>query len=98
MLNSKLGRFRAIALIEAVSYLILLFIAMPLKYMADMPQMVKYTGWLHGVLFVAYGILLLQVWVSYKWSFKKTTLVFVSSLVPFAPFFVDRRLKQEDNH
>jgi integral membrane protein len=96
MMNSKLGRFRAIALIEAISYLILLFIAMPLKYMADMPAMVKYTGWLHGLLFVIYGILLLQVWISYKWSFWKTTLVFISSLIPFAPFFVDRKLKQED--
>jgi integral membrane protein len=96
MLHSKLGRFRAIALTEAVSYLILLFIAMPLKYMAGMPDMVKYTGWVHGVLFVAYGILLLQVWISYKWSFKKTTLIFISSLIPFVPFFVDRRLKQED--
>jgi integral membrane protein len=96
MQKSKLGRFRTVAIIEGISYLLLLFIAMPLKYMADMPDAVKYTGWVHGLLFVLYCLLLLQVWVTYKWSFGKTTLVFISSLIPFAPFFVDRKLKAED--
>lgn len=96
MFKSSLGAFRAVALTEGISYLVLLFIAMPLKYFAGMPEAVKYTGWLHGLLFVAYAFLLLQVWSSYKWSFKKAALVFIASLVPFAPFYVDRKLKKEE--
>jgi integral membrane protein len=96
MFKTKLGRFRAVALVEGISYLVLLFIAMPLKYMADIPGAVKYTGWAHGLLFVLYCFLLLQVWTAYKWTFKKATLIFIASLIPFAPFFVEKRLKKED--
>ena len=96
MQKSKLGHFRTVAIIEGISYLFLLFIAMPLKYMADLPEAVRYTGWVNGLIFVAYCFLLLLVWIAYKWSFKKTTLVFISSLIPFAPFFVDKTLKAED--
>src|SRR5690349_12888267 len=96
MLKTTLGKFRLIALTEGISYLILLFIAMPLKYFAGMPEAVKYTGWAHGILFVIYGFLLLQVWSTYKWSFKKASFVFIASLVPFAPFYVEKRLKAEN--
>lgn len=96
MFKSTLGTFRAVALTEGISYLVLLFIAMPLKYFAGLPEAVKYTGWVHGVLFVAYAFLLLQVWITHKWSFGKAVFVFVASLVPFAPFYVDRKLKKEE--
>jgi len=94
-LTTALGRFRLIALLEGVSYLVLLFIAMPLKYMANIPEMVKYTGWVHGVLFVLYLVLLLQVWIQYRWSFIKALLAFVASLLPFGTFVLDRKLKTE---
>jgi integral membrane protein len=90
-----LNRFCFIALLEGISYLLLLGIAMPLKYFADMPLAVKYTGWAHGILFVLYILFLLQSWIAYKWSFGKTALIFVASLLPFAPFFVEKRLKRE---
>ena len=96
MLKTTLGRFRAIALIEGISYIVLLFIAMPLKYMAGIDEAVKYTGWAHGLLFVLYAILLLQVWTEYKWKFGKVVVIFLASLVPFAPFWVEKRLKSED--
>ncbi|RYG50564.1 MAG: DUF3817 domain-containing protein [Chitinophagaceae bacterium] len=90
-----LNRFRWIAIIEGISYLLLLFIAMPLKYFADQPLPVKYLGWAHGVLFVSFCILLLRVWMERGWSFWKATLAFLSSLVPFGTFFFDKEIKKE---
>lgn len=94
--TTTLGKFRLIALVEGISYLLLLCIAMPLKYFAGQPLPVKYLGWVHGVLFVIYCVLLLLVWVKYKWSFGKTTLAFIASLIPFGTFILDKRLKKED--
>ncbi len=93
--GSSLGRFRLIAITEGISYLVLLFIAMPLKYFADIPAVVKYTGWIHGVLFVLYMVALLQVWIQYRWKFGKVVMAFIASLLPFGTFVLDRRLKQE---
>jgi integral membrane protein len=90
-----MGRFRLVGVMEGISYLVLLLVAMPLKYFADMPEAVKYTGWAHGVLFVSYCILLLLVWIKYKWSFGKAVFAFVASLVPFGTFVLDRRLNRE---
>lgn len=88
-----LNNFRKIALIEGISYLFLVFIAMPLKYWANMPDVVKYTGWIHGVLFVAYCLLLLQVWIKYRWKFGMALWAFVASLIPFGTFILDKQLK-----
>ncbi|HYD20212.1 MAG TPA: DUF3817 domain-containing protein [Flavipsychrobacter sp.] len=96
MNHQLLKRFRQVAVLEGVSYLLLLFIAMPLKYMADMPEAVKYTGWAHGILFILYAILLVQCWQNYGWKFGKAALIFIASLLPFAPFVVDRKLKAEE--
>ena len=87
--------FRHIGVMEGVSYLILLLIAMPLKYLAGIPWAVKYMGWAHGVLFVSFGFFLIRVWIKYKWSFGKTTMAFVASLLPFGTFVLDKRLKKE---
>lgn len=96
IMNTKvLNRFCLIALIEGISYLVLLGIAMPLKYFAHMESAVKYPGWAHGVLFVLYIFFLLQAWYTYKWSFGRVVLIFLASLLPFAPFFVEKRLKRE---
>lgn len=93
--ENALNRFRWIAIIEGISYLLLVFVAMPLKYFADQPLFVKYLGWAHGALFVAFCVLLLQAWVERKWSFWKATLAFLSSLVPFGTFFFDKEIKKE---
>ncbi len=95
---SSLKIFRKVAIAEAISYLVLLFIAMPLKYWADMPLAVKYTGWAHGLLFVLYGACLIMAWQERKWSFGKVFMIFLASLFPFAPFYVDRKLKLEEEH
>ncbi|MGV3541114.1 MAG: DUF3817 domain-containing protein [Rufibacter sp.] len=94
-LNTPLGRFRLIAILEGISYLVLLLIAMPLKYMADIPEPVKYVGWAHGVLFVLFIALLLQVWVKYRWSFGKVVLAFISSLIPFGTFYLDKKISHD---
>ncbi len=93
---TAMGRFRAIAISEGVSYLVLLGIAMPLKYFADFPQMVTYVGWLHGLLFVLYVIALFNVSSVHKWSFKKFFLAGLASLIPFGPFVMEKKLLKED--
>jgi len=87
--------FRKIAVAEGISYILLVFIAMPLKYWADMPLAVKYTGWAHGVLFMLYIVILIMAWLEYKWSFKRAALFGFASLIPFAPFWVDKQLKED---
>jgi integral membrane protein len=94
-LHTALGRFRLIALLEGVSFLVLLCIAMPLKYAAGYPDAVKYTGWVHGVLFVLYTFLLLLVWKQYNWRFSKVIVAFAASLIPFGTFILDRSIKKE---
>ena len=90
-----LKRFGQIAVYEGLSYLILLFIAMPLKYWADYPAAVRIVGSAHGFLFVLYVILLLLCWRKQKWSFERAALFFFASLIPFATFWVDKKIKQQ---
>jgi integral membrane protein len=93
---SSIHLFRKVAIAEGISYLLLLFIAMPLKYLANMPLAVKYTGWAHGLLFVLYIACLIFAWQETKWKIGKVILLFLASLLPFLPFWVDKKLKSED--
>ncbi len=86
--------FMQIAFLEGISYLVLLLVAMPLKYFAQIPEGVKYIGWAHGVLFVLFCIYLLKVWVGLKWSFGKTAVAFIASLLPFGTFVLDAKLNK----
>ncbi len=94
--NSPVGRFRLVAIIEGISYLFLLFIAMPLKYMFDAPAFVTYTGWVHGVFFMLYILTLIPAASDNKWGFKKSFFAFMASLIPFATFILDRNLHREE--
>ena len=96
MMSTPLGRLRVIGFVEGISYLVLMGIAMPLKYLAGMPLPVKVTGWAHGVLFVLFCFALLQVFLVRRWSFLKGALAFAASLVPFGTFVLDRRLRDEE--
>lgn len=87
-----LGRFRLIALLEGISYLLLLFIAMPLKYFADMPLAVRVTGMAHGVLFVAYAALVAALLARGSFSFARAAWAMLMSIVPFGTFVLDRQL------
>lgn len=88
--------FRKIAFTEGISFLVLLFIAMPLKYFADMPKAVSIVGMLHGILFVAFIILAFEVKGSYKKSFGWFTKSFIASLVPFGTFIMDKQWRVEE--
>ncbi|HZO12863.1 MAG TPA: DUF3817 domain-containing protein [Polyangiaceae bacterium] len=96
VLKTPIGRLRATALIEATSFLVLLGIAMPLKYLAGIPLAVKIVGWIHGVLFIAFCIALFQAMRAHSWPFSRAALVFVAALLPFGPFVIDARLRRED--
>lgn len=87
--------FRVVAVAEAASFLVLLLVAMPLKYMADMPLAVKYTGWAHGLLFVLYLILCSAVARKYSWSFGRFFIAALASVVPLGPLMLEKRLKKE---
>jgi len=92
-LNSAIGRLRAIAFLEGMSLLLLLFIAMPLKYGFGMPQMVKVVGMAHGLLFVAFVLMTLMLSIEKRWGFFSTTVkVLLSSLIPFGTFYIDRKI------
>jgi integral membrane protein len=97
MLNklTVLSNFKKIALFEGISYVLLLFFAMPLKYIFSWPLAVKYIGALHGALFIIYTILLVFVFYKVKWTLRKTIGAFVISIVPFAAFWFDKRLDCE---
>ncbi|WP_375768129.1 DUF3817 domain-containing protein [Archangium gephyra] len=96
MLKTPIGRFRAVALLEGLSFILLLFIAMPLKYLAGMPLGVKLVGWAHGMLFVLYLLLLAEVAAVHRWPLVRILGTFIASLVPFGTFVLDARLRRED--
>ncbi|TVR38694.1 MAG: DUF3817 domain-containing protein [Cryomorphaceae bacterium] len=87
-------RFRLVGILEGISFLLLLLIAMPLKYFMSMPLAVTYVGWAHGVLFVAYMLFLAKAWWMYKWSFTKIFLAVGAAFFPGGPFMLDSKIKQ----
>lgn len=93
----QLKQFRWISIVEAISFILLLGIAMPLKYLYETPEAVKYTGWAHGLLFIAYVFQLFYLTVLMKWRFQRLFLYFIAALLPFAPFLVERQLRKEYN-
>jgi integral membrane protein len=88
--------FRKIAMVEGISYVVLLFIAMPLKYFADKPVAVKIVGYIHGALFVTLFILAYMVWDKYKKSFAWGLKAFLASIIPFGTFVMDKEWKKEE--
>ncbi len=90
--------FRFVAFLEGLSYILLLFIATPIKYLADDPQYVKMLGMPHGILFMLYIILAFMIKQENTWfkdNFKK---VLLASIIPFGTFYLDHKyLKNIDN-
>jgi integral membrane protein len=91
-LKTTLGRLRFIGWWEGVSFLLLLGIAMPLKYLAGWPDAVRVVGMAHGVLFVLYVLAAIQAAVELDWPWKRTALVLAASVLPAGPFVVDAKL------
>lgn len=83
--------FRIISVLEGVSYLLLLFIATPIKYLLGNELYVKMLGMPHGLLFIAYIILATMLKYEQKWEVKKFSLILVASIIPFGTFYIDRK-------
>lgn len=83
--------FKIIALLEGTSLLLLVFFAMPMKYLLQIPIYVRTIGMAHGLLFVMYIVLaILQKTIS-NWSYKTLAIVGIASILPFGTFYVDKK-------
>jgi integral membrane protein len=87
--------FRAVSLAEGVSWLLLLFVAMPLKYALGQPEAVRLLGRIHGGLFVLFLITLALAATEQEWKFPKVARAFVAALLPFGAFWLERKLRAE---
>ncbi|MEM7700218.1 MAG: DUF3817 domain-containing protein [Verrucomicrobiota bacterium] len=96
LLKTDVGRVRVSSILDGISYLVLLGIAMPLKYFADLPVAVRIVGSIHGALWILLCLALLIALLRKRLSFVWCVIVFVAALVPAAPFFLDRGLKRFD--
>ena len=100
MFKTELDRFKTVALFEGISFITLLFIAMPLKYIWLMPIFVKIVGMIHGGLFLLYLYTQFQASKKHSWDLKDNFLYLLASVVPFGTFVSDKklaRIKAENN-
>ncbi|MGE0645518.1 MAG: DUF3817 domain-containing protein [Nitrospira sp.] len=89
-------RFRMTALAEGSSFLLLLFVAMPMKYVMGMPRAVTVVGAIHGILFLAYVAQLAKLRTTYQWDNRFSLYAFLASLLPFGPFVFDKHLREKE--
>jgi integral membrane protein len=94
-MQDPLPWLRRTSLAEGVSYLLLLGIAMPLKYLAGYPLAVRVVGWIHGLLFIGFCYSLFEAAVARGWPWTKSLKFFVAALLPLGPFVIDRGLRDE---
>lgn len=94
-MKTTIGRLRVIGWLEGGSFLLLLGVAMPLKYIWGEPGMVRVVGMAHGVLFLAYIVAAGQAAVELRWKWRRTAAVMVASLLPAGPFVVDARVLRD---
>lgn len=95
MLKSVTGWFRVVSLMEGVSWLTLLLIAMPLKYLAGMPSATKVVGMAHGLLFVLYLLIWKIAASEANWSWRRRIAFFVAAIIPGGAFWVEHTLRIE---
>jgi integral membrane protein len=98
MLFSVLGRLRIIGFLEGLSFIMLLGIAMPLKYYFGLPQAVQIVGMAHGILFILFLILTLQAKVTYQWPVNKIAILWIASIIPFGTFYADYKMLRFENN
>ncbi len=98
MPQTPISRLRFIAILEGVSFLVLLGIAMPMKYLGGVDAAVKVVGWTHGVLFILFCAALLLALRAAHLKPLHGAAVFVAALVPFGPFLIDGRLRRAEAH
>ncbi|WP_179315274.1 DUF3817 domain-containing protein [Winogradskyella undariae] len=89
--------FRIIALLEGISYILLLFIATPIKYFYEAPQYVKLLGMPHGILFMAYVVMAVLISSDMKWTTRTFWIVLIASILPFGTFYIDYKYLKESS-
>ncbi|MDD9272260.1 DUF3817 domain-containing protein [Paenibacillus sp. GCM10023248] len=94
MLNQSLKTLRYVGWAEGLSFLILLCIAMPLKYALDMPQAVTVVGMAHGVLFSLYLLAIAWATMAHRWTVWRVLGAFLAAFIPFGPWILDRRISK----
>jgi integral membrane protein len=95
--NKKLlHRFRMTGIAEGISFLVLLLIAMPLKYFFHIPEAVKVFGWVHGALFICFIYFAFEVMGAFKKNMGWFARAFAAAIIPFGTFIFDRQLKKEE--
>lgn len=95
--SDPVGRVRIVGKIEGISFLLLLGVAMPLKYGMGIDMAVKIVGWAHGLLFIGLALLVLLAWLDKALPFRHAFLMMVAALLPFGPFVIDRRLAEDES-
>ncbi|MEJ7734985.1 MAG: DUF3817 domain-containing protein [Polyangiaceae bacterium] len=95
LLSTDVGRFRVVSILEGISYLLLLGVAMPLKYLAGEPRAVRVVGTVHGGLFVLFVIALALVTIRARWRWTRTAVAMIASLLPFGAFALERSLRRD---
>ena len=93
---NKLSWLRKAGIAEGISFLVLLLIAMPLKYIFNQPMAVKFFGWTHGVLFITFLVCAWEVRTDLNKSIKWYGLAFAAAIIPCGTFLFDRKLKEEE--
>jgi integral membrane protein len=96
MLHTPLGRFRTMGFLEGGSLLFLVFIALPLKYFVDLPQVVSVVGAVHGGLFVLYLLVIAYTTYKIRWSYKWVLSAFIVAFIPFGNLVLDNQLKKQN--
>jgi integral membrane protein len=95
LIASPLGRLRAIGMVEGASFLLLLFLAMPLKYLAGQPQYVSVVGAIHGALWIGYVASIIDVRLAIRWPWRRVGHALIASVLPFGPFVLEPGLRAE---
>lgn len=90
-INKMKNAFRIISFLEGVSYLLLLFIAVPIKYFQGDESYVKMLGMPHGILFMLYIVLAIVIKKEMDWSNKTLGIVLLASILPFGTFYIDKK-------
>lgn len=98
LFNTSIGRLRLLAILEGISLLVLVFIAVPLKHVWDIPSLSKSLGPIHGALFLLFVFNALRVGVEQQWKFKETTWkILVACFIPFGTFYIDYKILRKIN-
>ena len=92
LLKSHVGRLRVIAFLEGWSLLLLLFIAVPVKYILGIPEATQAIGLIHGLLFVLFIFATIFISIVQKWNLGRVIMVMASSVLPFGTFYIDRKI------